>query len=73
MAHFTGKPLATIVRGMLLEALPEIAAGAEAMRTAKESPRKAAAAFVATIDRQIGELQQELLPLRRKAGRTPGR
>jgi predicted DNA-binding protein len=73
ISEFTGTPIAAIIRGMLVEAVPELQGTVKALRMVKDSPKKAAAAFVATVDKQIGELQQTVLPLRRKAGRTPGR
>lgn len=67
----TNQPVATAIRQMLREALPELQAAADAIRMAKRSREKAASSFVAAVDQKIRETQQELLPLRAVRGRKP--
>lgn len=71
IATYTKQPVATVLRGLLREALPGLEAMAEALELVEKSPKRAALMMVGEADRQMGELQQALLPLRQKRGRKP--
>lgn len=71
IARHTGQPIATILRGLLQEALPGLVAMAEALDMVQESPKRAAQMMVNEADKQMVSLRQQLLPLRPKRGRKP--
>lgn len=69
VAALRGMPLASVVREALEEGEPVFREVAEALELARQSPQRAVAMMVKRFDAHLGEVQQELLPLRRKPGR----
>jgi predicted DNA-binding protein len=69
LAGLTGKPIATILRSWLREAVPHIAEALAAEQMARTAPKKAAARMATLSEGLVREVRQLAMPLKQKAGR----
>jgi predicted DNA-binding protein len=69
LSELRGKPQASIIRELMLEAVPALEEVVGALRLAQTSPQEAIARMVKMADASVVEVNQATLPFRRKTGR----
>lgn len=69
VAGLSGKPQATIVREMLVEALPGLQLWIDAVRIAESRPKEAARKMLGVLDAVSVEVDQLRLPLKQRRRR----
>lgn len=65
------KPVASLVRSYLRDALPAFQVMAQALSVVAEGPERAVQMMVDHADQAVADVQQLVLPMRRKRGRKP--
>lgn len=69
LAQVRGMSLASVAREALEEAEPLFSEVADALELAQQSPKRAVGMMLRRLDAEVAQVQQQVLPLRRKPGR----
>jgi hypothetical protein len=69
LSKLTGRPIGTIVRELLGEAVDALKVTVGALRLAKTSPEEAVQRMVEMADKSVTQVRQLTMPLKRRAGR----